>query len=94
VNFVRHAKVGDKIGISNPSGSKQMLPECDFYFLAGDPAALQSLAALLKKLPTHSAGHAFIRVDSASDIIRLKKPAGFALSWISSRTEKTSELIT
>ncbi|MBF1994224.1 siderophore-interacting protein [Serratia symbiotica] len=94
VNFARHAKAGDKIGISNPGGPKPMLPECDFYCLAGDPAALPALAALLENLPTHSAGHAFIRVDSASDVIRLKTPAGFALSWIIGGTEKTSELIT
>ncbi len=56
----------DKIGISNSGGPKPMLLECDFYYLAGDSAALLALAALLENLPTYSAGHAFIRDDSAN----------------------------
>lgn len=37
VDFARQAKAGDKIGISNPGGPKPMLPQADFYSLAGDP---------------------------------------------------------
>ncbi|MFS7160198.1 siderophore-interacting protein [Serratia proteamaculans] len=94
VDFARAAKAGDKIGISNPGGPKPMLPEADFYCLAGDPSSLPALAALLETLPARSEGHAFIRVDSAADVIDLKKPAGFELSWIIGGTEKTAELVT
>ena len=67
-----------------------MLPEADFYCLAGDPSSLPALAALLEGLPARSEGHAFIRVDTAADVIDLKKPAGFELSWIIGGTEKTA----
>lgn len=93
VNFARNAKAGDKIGISNPGGPKPMLPEAKFYCLAGDPSSLPAVAALLEGLPANSEGHAFVRVDSSADVIDLKKPAGFALSWIIGGTEKTDELI-
>lgn len=94
VNFARQAKAGDKIGISNPGGPKPMLPPADFYCLAGDPSSLPALAALLEQLPASGEGHAFIRVDTAADVISLKKPAGVELNWIIGGTEKTPELIT
>ncbi|VVA46396.1 Vibriobactin utilization protein ViuB [Serratia ficaria] len=93
VEFARNARAGDKIGISNPGGPKPMLPEADFYCLAADPSSLPALAALLEALPAHAAGHAFIRVDSAADVIDLHKPAGVELSWIIGGTEKTGDLI-
>ncbi len=73
VDFARQAKIGDKIGISNPGGPKPMLPAADFYCLAGDPSSLPALAALLENLPQHSAGRA-VRVDSTADMIDLKNP--------------------
>ncbi|MBJ2063838.1 siderophore-interacting protein [Serratia odorifera] len=94
VQFARAAKVGDKIGISNPGGPKPMLPEADFYCLAGDPSSLPAIAALLENLAPRAQGHAFIRVDSSADVIDLKKPAGVELSWIIGGTDKTAELIT
>lgn len=94
VNFARQAKPGDKIGISNPGGPKPMLPEAEFYCLAGDPSSLPAIAALLENLPAASEGHAFIRVDSPADVIDLQKPAGVELSWIIGGTEKTADLIT
>ncbi|WP_431221998.1 siderophore-interacting protein [Serratia sp. L9] len=94
VNFARQAKPGDKIGISNPGGPKPMLPEADFYCLAGDPSSLPAIAALLENLPARSEGHAFIRVDTPADVIDLQKPAGFELSWIIGGTVKTAELMT
>ena len=94
VSFARHAKAGDKIGISNPGGPKPMLPDADFYCLAGDPSSLPAIAALLENLPARSEGHAFIRVDSSADALDLRKPAGFELSWIIGGTDKTAELVT
>ncbi|EMP2573499.1 siderophore-interacting protein [Serratia marcescens] len=93
VDFARQAKIGDKIGISNPGGPKPMLPAADFYCLAGDPSSLPALAALLENLPPHGAGRAFVRVDSTADVIDLKKPAGVEVNWVVGGTEKTDELV-
>ncbi|WON78536.1 siderophore-interacting protein [Serratia sp. UGAL515B_01] len=93
VEFARKAKAGDKIGISNPGGPKPMLPEAHFYCMAGDPSSLPAIAALLENLPAHHKGHAFIRVDTPSDVLDLQRPIGFELDWIIGSTEKTKELI-
>ncbi|OKB66920.1 NADPH-dependent ferric siderophore reductase [Serratia marcescens] len=93
VDFARQAKTGDQIGIGYPGGPNPMLPAADFYCLAGDLSSLPALAALLENLPPHSAGRAFVRVDSAADMIDLKKPAEVELHWVIGGTEKTGELI-
>ena len=57
-----------------------MLPAADFYCPAGDPSSLPALAALLENLPPHSAGRAFVRVDSTADVIDLRKPTGIEVN--------------
>ncbi|MDN0086722.1 siderophore-interacting protein [Yersinia nurmii] len=94
VDFARHAQKNDWIGISNPGGPQPMLPPAQHYYLVGDPSSLPAIAALLETLPAHAQGQVIVRVDSAQDVLDLRKPAGVELNWVIGGTEKTHEIVT
>ncbi|WP_145521750.1 siderophore-interacting protein [Yersinia aldovae] len=93
VDFARHAKAGDWIGITNPGGPDTLLPCAAYSYLVGDPSSLPAIAALLETLPTDAQGHTIIRVDSPQDVLDLIKPVGMALSWVIGGTEKTIDVV-
>lgn len=74
------ARPGDMAGVLGPAahGPKP----ADFLVLTGDETALPGIARILEMLPQNAAGHAFIEVNDAADVLPLRQPDGFQLHWL------------
>ena len=73
---------GDRIIFTGPGGAYTPNPEADWHLFAGDEAALPAIAAALEFLPAEAIGHAYLEVDTASEIQPLNKPDGVELTWV------------
>jgi NADPH-dependent ferric siderophore reductase len=74
------ARPGDLAGILGPAANGPKRAE--FHVLVGDETALPGIARALENLPAAATGQAFIEVDSKSDELPLRCPAGLVIVWL------------
>ncbi|EGG93608.1 Utilization protein for unknown catechol-siderophore X [gamma proteobacterium IMCC1989] len=78
--------IGDSISIDGPGPAKLINLAADWFFLAGDMAALPAMSVNLEKLPATAVGHVVIEVLSEKDKIDLAKwltvPGGMSIHWV------------
>ncbi|NKX56234.1 siderophore-interacting protein [Arthrobacter mobilis] len=76
------AQPGDWLMFTGPGGAYAPDPAADWHLLAGDDSALPAIAAAIEALAPDAAGHAFLEVDSAADVLQLDAPANLAVHWL------------
>ena len=80
--WAKRVKVGDGITIVGPGPVKGLIPEADWFLLAGDMSALPAISVNLAALPANATGHAVIEVINAQDRLPVAKPEGIELTWV------------
>jgi NADPH-dependent ferric siderophore reductase len=91
--FARTARPGDYVGLSHPGGPDPMIPAASRYLFAGDTSALPAIASILEHLPAEAGGEALIRVDAATDVRELRRPAGMRVRWFVASPTELEELV-
>lgn len=81
-NWAQTAKVGSKLGVLGPRGSKVVNGDVDVYLLIGDETALPSIARRLEELPAGQKAIAIIEVDNASEELPIETRADVQLTWL------------
>ncbi len=80
--WASEAKVGDEIGVMGPRGNIVFPENYAWYLLAGDEAALPSMARFLEELPDGAGAHAFIEVADANEKQELPRRPGVKVTWV------------
>lgn len=80
--WARNARVGSKLVIAGPRGSRIVPDAFDWYLLIGDESALPSFQRRLEEMPAETRGHAFIEIDDESEKRPLQGPSGLTVHWI------------
>ncbi|HRO67649.1 MAG TPA: siderophore-interacting protein [Pseudobdellovibrionaceae bacterium] len=97
--WARNARVGSKLLIAGPRGSRVVPYAFDWYLLIGDESALPSFKRRLEEMPPEAKGIAIFEIDDASEKTDLTVPSNLRIHWISrsgskaGRTEKLHELL-
>lgn len=78
--FAVHAKSGDLVAMTGPLGDA--LPDADWMLFAGDETALPAIGRYLAEMPKHVAGHAFIEVGCADDVIAVPTQSQIKVTWL------------
>lgn len=77
-----HAKPGDVLHFSGPSGGYRPDPEADWHLMLGDESALPAIAASLAVLPAGAVAHVFLEVDGPDDELPLESSGDVHLTWL------------
>lgn len=76
------AKTGDPITIRGPGPAKPLPAGRDFYWIAGDMAALPAIAANLEAMAQDARGVCVLEIPDEGDQIALQAPSGMAIQWL------------
>jgi len=76
------ARPGQRIGITEPGGTKLVDPAAEWFLLAGDMSALPAIEANLRLLPGDATGHVVIEIIDDADRRTLTAPAGMVFRWL------------
>lgn len=74
------ARVGDRLTIAGPKAST-LMPQADWYVLAGDETALPAIGNWLEMLPDTARVQCVILIEDESARIPLKAPGGATIIW-------------
>lgn len=77
-----HAKPGDILAFTGPSGGYRPDPDADWHLLVGDESALPAIAASLAVLPAGAVAHVFLEVDGPADHLPLETSGDLHLTWL------------
>ena len=81
-HWASHAKAGDFLGFSGPSGPKVTHFEADWYLVAADPSAIPVAAATLEAMPRDAKGVAIFEIKSDADRQTIDVPGGIDVYWL------------
>lgn len=80
--WANHARPGDRLQMTGPSGGYSPRLDADWHLLVGDESALPAIAASLEATEGDAPVLAVIVVDAADDRVELASPAGLRLTWV------------
>jgi NADPH-dependent ferric siderophore reductase len=66
-DWIRAAKVGDRIDAIGPRGKITVSPDCDWHFFVVDETGLPGMLAMIEALPSGSLATAIVEVDTPGD---------------------------
>lgn len=94
IDFVAHGETGpaskwaiktvpgERLTVMMKNRTRELVPEVNWYLIAGDHTALPVIAAILEGLDDQAEGIAYIEVYEELDIQDLKKPSGVKIQWL------------
>lgn len=80
--WASHAKPGDRLQFTGPSGGYRPDPTADAHLFAGDESALPAIAASLEQVPAGTPAFALLMVQDTSGEIELTSPADLHVTWL------------
>lgn len=86
--WAARARVGDRIGTLAPRagmsfGGIEFLPgTATRLVLAADETAVPAACAVLEQLPADACGAAYLEVPEAGDVLPVRHPEGFSVTWL------------
>lgn len=80
--WAHHARPGDRLQFTGPSGGYRPDPAADAHLFAGDESALPAIAASLEVLPAGARAYCVLVVDDADGELPLVSPGDLHLSWL------------
>lgn len=92
-DFAINATIGSSIGIAMKIQQMDLVPEKDFYYIAGDATALPVICAILKSIKPSAKGAVFLEVPSLEDRQEIEKPQGISIHWIINDKTKEDTLL-
>jgi NADPH-dependent ferric siderophore reductase len=81
-SWAANAAVGSLVGQGGPRGSLVVSDDFDWYLLAGDEAALPSIARRLEELPPTARAIVIAEVAGVADELALETRASLDLRWL------------
>jgi NADPH-dependent ferric siderophore reductase len=75
------AAAGQQVGVVGPRGSK-LVPDRDWYLVAGDETALPAVARWLERIPAGRTVLAFAEVADAAEEQELSSAADVTMTWL------------
>jgi NADPH-dependent ferric siderophore reductase len=103
LDFVAHGKTGpaskwaidvlpgQKLTVMMKRKTKDLVPEAEWYLIAGDHTALPVIAAILEGMGSNAEGMVYIEVYEEADMQDLKKPSGIEIRWLFNSAPGQSE---
>jgi NADPH-dependent ferric siderophore reductase len=80
--WANHARPGDRLQMTGPSGSYSPDPDASWHLMVGDESALPAIAASLEVVPPGRPAVVVAVVDDADHELALHSPAELELVWI------------
>ncbi len=80
--WANHARPGDLLQFTGPSGGYVPAPDADWYLVAGDESALPAIAASLEQVPTGRPVLAVLLVDDEAHELALDTPGDLRATWV------------
>ena len=80
--WARHAKIGDRIGVSMKAKKKELAPKVDFICLAADLTGLPVISVIIESLPASTKGIVCIEIPSKEDVHKIETKANLKFKWI------------
>ncbi|HET8929849.1 MAG TPA: siderophore-interacting protein, partial [Acidimicrobiales bacterium] len=80
--WARHARPGDRLQFTGPSGGYRPDPAADTYLFAGDESALPAIGASLEQVPARAPAFAVLVVDDAAGEVDLGGSADLHPTWL------------
>lgn len=88
-----NAKPGDVLGVMMRARPKQLVPEVDWYLLAGDATAIPVLSIILERLPPKAKGVACIEVRGKEDEQVLTTASDLSIRWVHNNKPGRQEVL-
>ena len=85
--WATHARAGDRLQFTGPSGDYRPDPDADWHLLIGDESALPAIAASLEAIPAGRPALAVLVVDDADHELTLDSPGTLDVVWVHRASE-------
>lgn len=80
--WAENAKPGDELGVMGPRGNIVFPENYAYYLLAGDEAAIPTLARFAEELPEGASARILVEVADAAERQELRARPGIELDWV------------
>jgi NADPH-dependent ferric siderophore reductase len=80
--WANHARPGDLLQFTGPSGGYSPHPDADWYLMVGDESALPAIGASLEQVPEGRPVLAALVVDDAEHELELATPGELSVQWV------------
>lgn len=87
--WARDAQPGDRLAIIDQGTGYEPDAAVESHLLVGDETALPAILGILRDLPRHHRGTAFIELPDAADEQPHHAPAGFEVRWLTRAPHET-----
>ncbi|MDW9379240.1 siderophore-interacting protein [Chryseobacterium sp. JV558] len=80
--WASQAKSGDSLEIGMKESTRPLIPDADFYLLAGDATALPIICAIAEQFPPYVTAKIILEVTDKDDELILCSAANISIEWL------------